>query len=89
MILFGQILEVLIGGLLSGVLYSLVALVKLRFWLLIRLDYWRFLPAPCLHDVQQAAGLKGMESYDKLKTATSFLFLELGQRDYEQLMHNL
>lgn len=70
-------------------LYSLVALVKLRFWLLIRLDSWRILPAPCLHEVREAAGVKGMESYDKLKTAASFLFLEMGQQNYEQLMHNL
>jgi hypothetical protein len=70
-------------------LYSLLALVKLRFWLLIRLDSWWILPAPSLDDVREAGGVRGLESYDRLKTAASFLFIELGQGNFEELLHNL
>src|SRR5579859_7855423 len=57
-------------------LYSLLTLLKLRFWLLIRLDSWQLLPAPSLYDVREVGGILGLESYDRLKTAASFLFLE-------------
>jgi len=70
-------------------LYSLLALVKLRFWLLIRVDSWRILPAPCLDDMRQVGGVKGLESYDRLKTAASFLFMEIGQGNFEELLQNL
>jgi hypothetical protein len=61
----------------------------LRFWLLVRLDWWRVLPAPSLDDLREAGGIRGLESYDRLKTAASSLFLELGQGDFEELLHNL
>jgi len=70
-------------------LYSLLALVKLRFWLLIRLDSWRILSAPNLDDMRQVGGVKGLESYDRLKTAASFLFMEIGQGNFEELLQNL
>ncbi len=70
-------------------LYSLLALIKLRFWLLIRLDSWWILPAPSLDDMRQVAGVHGLESYDRLKTAASFLFMEIGQGNFEELLQNL
>ncbi|SRR6266498_3074354 len=70
-------------------LYSLLALVKLGFWLLIRLDAWWILPAPSLDDIRQVAGVRGLESYDRLKTAASFLFVEIGQGNFEELLQNL
>jgi hypothetical protein len=70
-------------------LYSLLALVKLRFWLLIRLDSWWILPAPTLDDMRQVAGVRGLESYDRLKSAASFLFIEMGQGNFEALLQNL
>jgi hypothetical protein len=70
-------------------LYSLLALIKLRFWLLIRLDSWRILPAPSLDDMRQVGGVRGLDSYDRLKTAASFLFMEMGQGNFEQLLQNL
>ena len=70
-------------------LYSLLALIKLRFWLLIRVESWRILPAPSLDDMRQVAGVKGLESYDRLKTAASFLFIEMGQGNFEELLQNL
>ena len=70
-------------------LYALFALFKLRIWLLLRLDAWRFLPAPSLDDMRQVGGVRGLESYDRLKTAASFLFMEMGQGNFEQLLQNL
>jgi len=70
-------------------LYSLLALIKLRFWLLIRLDSWWILPAPSLDDMRQVGGVRGLESYDRLKTAASFLFVEIGQGNFEELLQNL
>jgi hypothetical protein len=70
-------------------LYSLLALIKLHFWLLIRIDSWRILPAPSLYDVREAGGIRGLDSYDKLKTAASYLFLDMKHEKFEQLLHNL
>jgi hypothetical protein len=70
-------------------LYSLFALIKLRFWLLIRVESWRILPAPSLDDMRQVGGVKGLDSYDRLKTAASFLFIEMGQGNFEELLQNL
>jgi len=70
-------------------LYSLLALIKLRFWLLIRVESWTILPAPSLDDMRQVGGVKGLESYDRLKTAASFLFIEMGQGNFEELLQNL
>ena len=70
-------------------LYSLAAMVKLRFWLLIRLDSWNILPAPSLCELQEAAGVRAVESYERLKTTASLLFLGTGNRNFEQLLHNL
>jgi hypothetical protein len=69
--------------------YSLLALIKLRFWLLIRVESWTILPAPSLDDMRQVGGVKGLESYDRLKTAASFLFIEMGQGNFEELLQNL
>jgi hypothetical protein len=70
-------------------LYSLLTLVKLRLWLLIRLDSWEMLPAPSLYDFQEIGGVRGLETYERLKTAASFLFLEMGRRNFDELLHNL
>jgi len=70
-------------------LYSLLAQIKLRFWLLIRVESWRILPAPSLDDMRQVAGVKGLDSYDRLKTSASFLFIEMGQGNFEELVQNL
>jgi len=70
-------------------LYSLLAQAKLRFWLLIRLDSWKILPAPSLYELQEAGGIHGLETYERLKTTASFLFLEMGHRNLEELLHHL
>ncbi|MGA7381332.1 MAG: hypothetical protein WBX03_10810 [Terriglobales bacterium] len=70
-------------------LYALLTMMKLRLWLLLRLDSWQVLPAPSLYEVREVGGILGLESYDRLKTAASFLFLEMGRRNFDELLHNL
>jgi hypothetical protein len=70
-------------------LYSLLTTIKLRLWLLVRLDSWQVLPAPSLYELREVGGIFGLESYDRLKTAASFLFLEMGQRNFDELLQNL
>jgi hypothetical protein len=70
-------------------LYALMAQAKLRFWLLIRVDSWWILPAPSLDDVRHAGGVQGLESYDRLKTAASFLFMETERANFDGLLNNM
>jgi hypothetical protein len=39
--------------------------------------------------MRQVGGVRGLESYDRLKTAASFLFMEMGQGDFAELLQNL
>lgn len=70
-------------------IYALLTLIKLRFWLAIRLHAWAILPAPCLAETNEAGGIEGLESYDRLKTAASRLFLELRSERVDELVQNL
>lgn len=70
-------------------LYSLLTMLKLRFWLLIRLDSWKMLPAPSLYELHESGGVYGLASYERLKTSASFLFLEMAQGNFDELLHNL
>lgn len=69
--------------------YALLTLLKLRFWLLIRLDSWFMLPALSLCDAKETCGIRGLESYDRLKTAASILFVELQSNRLEELIQAL
>jgi hypothetical protein len=69
--------------------YAVASLFKLRFWLMIRLHSWRVLPAPYLFDTNESAGISGIESYDRLKTAASALYLQLRSKSFEELLHAL
>lgn len=69
--------------------YALAASVKLRFWLAIRLHSWQILPAPNLVDTSESVGIAGLDSYDRLKTAASALYLELRSNCFDQLLQSL
>jgi len=70
-------------------LYALAALMKLRFWQLVRLGSWSVLPAPRLCELREAAGVNAMESYGRLKTTASFLFQVRSHRRFEELLESL
>jgi hypothetical protein len=84
-----QLAQELQQGAVEVRLYSLLTLLKLRFWLLLRVDSWRILPIPSLYDVRELGGIRGAQSYDRLKTTAGFLFLEMQQPNFEQLFQNL
>ncbi len=67
--------------------YSLLALMKLRFWLLIRLGSWYMLPTPSLSELRGIYGIEGLDAYDRLKTVASSLFV--GHEKFEELLQNL
>ena len=67
--------------------YSLVALVKLRFWLLISFRSWSVLPVPHLSELREIYGIEGLQAYDRLKTAAGSLFV--GHEKLEELLQNL
>jgi hypothetical protein len=84
-----QLAQELQQGAVEVRLYSLMTLVKLRLWLLLRVDSWKLMPVPSLYDVRELGGIRGTESYDRLKTTAGFLFLEMQQPNFEQLFQNL
>jgi hypothetical protein len=84
-----QLAQELQQGAVEVRLYSLMTILKLRLWLLLRVDSWKLMPVPSLYDVRELGGIRGTESYDRLKTTAGFLFLEMRQPNFEQLFQNL
>ncbi|HEY1465130.1 MAG TPA: hypothetical protein VGF44_17070, partial [Terriglobales bacterium] len=80
-----QLAQELQQGAVEVRLYSLMTILKLRLWLLLRVDSWKLMPVPSLYDVRELGGIRGTESYDRLKTTAGFLFLEMRQPNFEQL----
>ena len=70
-------------------LYCLLTLVRLRFWLLVRRDALRFVPAPALAQLRIAGDLDGPKTYDALKTAAAAAFVQLQPAELEALTRNL
>jgi hypothetical protein len=64
-------------------LYSLLALAKLKLWIVFRLDASASLPR-----LRRVFGIDAMASYRRLKTATGSLGLAHGS-DYHQLLARL
>lgn len=67
-------------------LYSVTMLLKLRLRLLIRMDSWFMFGALSLYGVRESFGVRGLESYDKLKTIAGELFLQLQSSRFEDLL---
>jgi hypothetical protein len=70
-------------------LYTLTTLLKLRFWLLIRLHAWFMLPSLSLCDARETCGICGLDAYSRLKTAATSLFLELRSDRFDELTQAL
>lgn len=67
-------------------IFCLSALLKLRLRILIRIDAWSPFGGLTLCDIRETFGIKGIESYDELKTAASYLFLLLQNRNFEEFI---
>lgn len=70
-------------------IYAITTILKLRLRLFFRMDSWFMFGALSLYGVRESCGIRGLESYDKLKTAASFLFLQLRSNRFEELIEVL
>lgn len=66
--------------------FCLSALLKLRLRILIRIDIWSPFGGLTLCEIREAFGVRGIQSYDELKTAASYLFLLLQNSNFEELI---
>ena len=64
-------------------LYSLLALLKLKLWILLRLDAWPIIPSPKVSGLRKLAGIDAVRAYLRLKDAVSYLS-ELHGTEYQQ-----
>lgn len=66
-------------------LYSLLALLKLKIWIVFRLDRWPLVTEPSLPALRQVFGIDALTSYNRLKKAAGGLSTAYGR--YEFLDH--
>ncbi|HXB22683.1 MAG TPA: hypothetical protein VNV88_14950 [Candidatus Solibacter sp.] len=70
-------------------LYSLLALLKLKLWILLRLDAWPILPSPRVSGLRKLAGIDAVRAYLRLKDAVSYLSELHGTQYQEELVARL
>jgi len=70
-------------------LYSLLALVKLKFWLVLPSPFGSLFPAPSLPEMRHVFGIDALRSYKRLKTAASSLSLAYNNHFHNKLVELL
>ena len=70
-------------------LYSLLALLKLKLWILFRLDAWPVIPSPKVSALRRLAGIDAVKAYLRLREAVSFLSEIHGHQYQEELVARL
>lgn len=70
-------------------LYSLLALVKLKLWILFRLDAWPLIPSPKLSGLRQLVGIDAVRAYQRLRESVSYLSEIHGSQYQEDLVARL
>jgi hypothetical protein len=70
-------------------IYALSARMWLNLWAVLRLGPSRWLPTSMVTDCRRCAGISGLPAYGKLKSTAATLFLQFGDREFEQLMQHL
>jgi hypothetical protein len=70
-------------------LYSLLALLKLKIWILFRLDAWPMIPSPKISGLRRLAGIDAVRAYQRLREAVSYLSEIHGSRYQEELVTRL
>jgi hypothetical protein len=68
-------------------LYSLLTGIQLRFWLLLRADILRSMPA--LAHLRTAGEIDGLQTYTALKNAAAAVFVQLPPDELDSLTRNL
>lgn len=67
-------------------LYSLMALVKLKFWLVLPSPFRSLFPSPSLPEMRHVFGIDALGSYHRLKTAASDLSLAYSNHFHDELV---
>jgi hypothetical protein len=70
-------------------LYSLLALAKLKLWLVLPSPFSLLLPSPSLPSMRRVFGIDALGSYQRLRTAASGLSLAHGLHFHDELLARL
>ncbi len=70
-------------------LYSLLALVKLKIWIIFRLDAWPLPSVPYLAALSSIAGIEAIHAYARLKSAAARLVQVYDDRYQQELVARL
>jgi hypothetical protein len=70
-------------------LYSMLALTKLKFWLILPSSITFLLPSPSLPSLRNVFGIDALRSYQRLKTAASGLSLAYNNHFHDELVELL
>ena len=70
-------------------LYSMLALAKLKLWLVLPSPFSLLLPSPSLPSMRRVFGIDALGSYQRLKTAASGLSLAHGLHFHDELLARL
>jgi hypothetical protein len=70
-------------------LYSMLALAKLKVWLVLPSPFSLLLPSPSLPTMRRVFGIDALGSYQRLKTAASGLSLAHGLHFHDELLARL
>ena len=70
-------------------LYSMLALAKLKLWLVLPSPFSLLLPSPSLPAMRHVFGIDALGSYQRLKTAASGLSLAHGLHFRDELLERL
>jgi hypothetical protein len=63
-------------------LYSLLALLKLKIWIVFRMDRWPLVSAPSLPALRQVFGIDALNSYNRVKQAAGGLSVAYGRHEF-------
>jgi len=63
-------------------LYSLLALLKLKIWIVFRLDRWPVISTPSLPALRRVFGIDALTSYNRLKQAAGGLSTAYGRHEF-------
>jgi len=70
-------------------LYSMLALAKLKLWLVLPSPFSLLLPSPSLPSMRRVFGIDALGSYQRLRTAASGLSLAHGLHFHDELLARL
>jgi len=63
--------------------------VKLKLWILFRLDAWPMIPSPKLSGLRQLVGIDAVRAYQRLRESVSYLSEIHGSQYQEDLVARL